>query len=102
MTQSDMTNKGGRKPNRIPVRFDGDEEGAKAEAGTPDEHPTPEELGRESSYDDSTEMKRRIESCEAGEMGSGETDVPGSTDPSELPRSRNDQDTTVSHSEPEE
>jgi len=102
MTQSDMTNKGGRKPNRIPVRFVGDEEGAQPEAGTPAENLTPEELGRQSSYDDSTEMGRRIESGEAGETGSGETGVPGSTDLSEQPRSRNDQDTTVSHAEPEE
>ncbi|HEX8290330.1 MAG TPA: hypothetical protein VF570_01165, partial [Pyrinomonadaceae bacterium] len=92
-----MTNKGGRKPNRIPVRFVGDEEGAKPEAGAPGENLTPDELGRQSSYDDATEMSRRIESGEAGEAGSGETGVPGSTDPSELPRSRNDQDTTVSH-----
>ena len=102
MTQSDMANKGGRKPNRIPVRFAGDEEGAKPEAGTPGENLTPEELGRQSSYDDSTEMARRIEDGEAGETGSGETGVPGSTDPSEQPRSRNDQDTTVSHTEPGE
>ena len=102
MTQSDMANKGGRKPNRIPVRFVGDDEGKQPEAGTPDEDMTPEELGRESSYDDSTEMARRIESGEAQETGSGETGVPGSTDPSELPRSRNDQDTTASHVEPEE
>ena len=103
MTQSDMANKGGRKPNRIPVRFVGDEEeGKQPEAGTPDEHMTAEELGRESSYDDSTEMARRIESGEAQETGSGESGAVGSTDPSELPRSRNDQDTTVSHVEPEE
>lgn len=102
MTQSDMANKGGRKPNRIPVRFVGDEEGARPEAGTPGENLTPEELGRESSYDDSTEMGRRIEDGEAGETGSGETGVPGSTDLSEQPRSRNDQDTTVSHAEPGE
>jgi molecular chaperone GrpE len=103
MTQSDMANKGGRKPNRIPVRFVGDDdEAARPEAGTPDESLTPEELGRQSSYDDSTEMARRIESGGAGETGSGETGVTGSTDPSELPRSRNDQDTTASHVEPEE
>ena len=69
MTQSDMANKGGRKPNRIPVRFVGDEEGARPEAGTPDENVTADELGRQSSYDDSTEMARRIESGEAGETG---------------------------------
>jgi molecular chaperone GrpE len=97
MTQSDTANKGGRKPNRIPVRFVGDEEGQQPEAGAQnDSGLTPDELGRQSSYDDSTEMGRRIEDGEAGETG-----APGSTDPSELPRSRNDQDTTVSHVEPE-
>jgi molecular chaperone GrpE len=101
MTQSDMADKGGRKPNRIPVRFVGDEEGKQPGAGTPGENLTPDELGRQSSYDDSTEMGRRIESGEAQESGSGETGAAGSTDPSELPRSRNDQDTTASHADPE-
>lgn len=103
MTQSDMTNKGGRKPNRIPVRFVGDDdEGKQPDAGTPAENMTPEELGRESSYDDSTEMARRIEDGQTGAVGSGETGAPGGTDPAELPRSRNDQDTTASHTESEE
>ena len=96
MTQSDMANKGGRKPNRIPVRFVGDEEGAQNDSGL-----TPDELGRQSSYDDSTEMGRRIEGGEGQETGEGGGDTPGSTDPSELPRSRDEQDTTVSHAEPE-
>jgi molecular chaperone GrpE len=103
MTQSDTADKGGRKPNRIPVRFVGDEEGKQPEAGTQDDSGlTPGELGQQSSYDDATEMGRRIESGAAQESGSGETGVPGSTDPSELPRSRNDQDTTASHAEPGE
>ena len=98
MTQSDMANKDGRKPNRIPVRFVGDEEeGAPPEDGTPGETLTPDELGQQSSYEDSTEMGQRIEDGEAGEAG-----APGGPDPSELPRSRNEQDTTVSHSDPEE
>jgi molecular chaperone GrpE len=103
MTQSDMANKGGRKPNRIPVRFIGDEEGRQPEAGTQnDSGLTPEELGEQSSYEGSTEMEQRIENGEAGETGSGESGVPGSPDSAELPRSRNEQDTTVSHVEPEE
>ena len=103
MTQSDMANKDGRKPNRIPVRFVGDEEGAQPEAGGQhDSGLTPDELGRQSAYDDSTEMGQRIKSGEAQESGSGETGAAGSPDPSELPRSRNEQDTTASHSEPEE
>ncbi|MET0648078.1 MAG: nucleotide exchange factor GrpE [Pyrinomonadaceae bacterium] len=98
-----MANKGGRKPNRIPVRFVGDEEeGAKPEASTPDENLTPDDLGRESSYDDATEMKRRIEDGQGRETGEGGGDAPGGPDPSELPRSRTDQDTTVSHIESEE
>jgi molecular chaperone GrpE len=99
MTQSDMANKDRRKPNRIPVRFVGDE-GAGAEAGN-DSGKTPDELGRESSYDDSTEMGRRIEDGAEQETGEGRGDAPGSTDPSELPRSRNEQDTTVSHTDPQ-
>jgi molecular chaperone GrpE len=97
MTQSDMTNKGGRKPNRIPVRFVGDEEGAQNESGL-----TPDELGRQSSYDDATEMGQRIEDGQAQETGEGSGDTSDAPDPSELPRSRNEQDTTVSHIEPEE
>jgi molecular chaperone GrpE len=98
MTQSDMADKGRQKPNRIPVRFD--DEGEQPEAGSAnDGGHTPEELGRESSYEDATEMGQRIESGKQQE--SGESDAPGSADTSELPRSRNEQDTTVSHSNPE-
>jgi molecular chaperone GrpE len=102
MTQSDTADKGGRKPNRIPVRFVGDEEGAEPAASAQnDSGLTPDEMGRQSSYDDSTEMGRRIEDGREQETGEGSGDAPGSTDPSELPRSRNEQDTTVSHTNPE-
>ena len=100
MTQSDMADKGGRKPNRIPVRFVGDDEGKGPEPGGAEENLTPDELGRQSSYDDTTEMGRRVEDGEQRETGEGKGDAPGSTDPSELPRSRGDQDTTVSHTDP--
>ncbi|HEX8502438.1 MAG TPA: nucleotide exchange factor GrpE [Pyrinomonadaceae bacterium] len=97
-----MADKGGRKPNRIPVRFVGEDEGAAPGAGSGnDSGLTPEELGRQSSYDDANEMGSRIESGEQQETGEGAGDAPGSTHPSELPRSRNDQDTTVSHADPE-
>ncbi|HEX6183108.1 MAG TPA: nucleotide exchange factor GrpE [Pyrinomonadaceae bacterium] len=101
-----MADKGRQKPNRIPVRFVGDEEGDGPEAGAQPgpqgvDGLTPEELGRESSYEDATEMGQRIESGEQQESGAGESDAPGGPDPSELPRSRNDQDTTVPHSNPE-
>jgi molecular chaperone GrpE len=102
MTQSNMADKGRQKPNRIPVRFVGEDGGDKPDAGTQNDGGlTPEELGRESSYDDSTEMGRRIESGDAGETGSGESGVAGSADISEQPRGRNEQDTTVSHADPE-
>ena len=111
MTQSDMADKGGRKPNRIPVRFVGDE-GKKERAGgdrpevKSEGGPTPGEVGRESSYEDETEARRRVERSEEKDTDAGRTvaddeDVAGGPDPSELPRSRNDQDTTASHADPE-
>ena len=106
-----MADKEKRKPNRIPVRFVGDdgknERGAveqpdvKSEGG-----PTPDEVGRESAYEDATETKRRVgrgeeQDTEAGRNGADDKDVAGGPDPSELPRSRTDQDTTVSHTDEE-
>jgi molecular chaperone GrpE len=111
MTQTNMADKDRRKPNRIPVRFvgddaqderaDGEQPGAKNDSGL-----TPEDLGRESSYEDSTEMGRRINRSDEQDTGAGreradEDDVAGSPDPSEIPRGRNEQDTTVSHADPE-
>jgi molecular chaperone GrpE len=102
MTQSNMADKGGRKPNRIPVRFVGDEGGDRPDAGAQNDGGlTPDEMGRQSSYDDATEMGRRIEDGEGQETGSGESGAPGSADVSEQPRGRNDQDTTVSHTDPQ-
>jgi molecular chaperone GrpE len=96
MTQSNMANKDRRKPNRIPVRFVGDEGAGQPESGN-DSGKSPEDLGRESSYDDSTEMGGRIE--EGTEQESGEGGASAGPEPSELPRSRGDQDTTVSHTD---
>ena len=101
MTQPDMTNKDRRKPNRIPVRFVGDDAAAGQPGAGNDSGKTPEELGRESSYDDATEMGRRIEDGEQQETGEGRGDAPGSADISEQPRGRDEQDTTVSHADPE-
>src|SRR3954449_6026975 len=101
MTQTDMTNKDRRKPNRITVRFVNDEGAEGPETGN-DSGKTPEDLGRESSYEDSTEMGRRIEEGVEGESGEGGSGTPGGPDSSELPRSRGDQDTTVSHTGDEE
>jgi molecular chaperone GrpE len=107
-----MADKDGRKPNRIPVRFVGDEEqserggdeqpGAKNDGGV-----TPDELGRASSYEDATEMGRRIDrgdeqDTEAGRERADDKDVAGGPDRSETPRGRNEQDTTPSHADTEE
>ena len=79
MTQTNMPDKNTRKPNRIPVRFEdeaqagrGDEERPAVEAGGV----APEDVGRESSYEDETEVKRRIDrgSEQGGEAGRAEAD----------------------------
>lgn len=97
-----MADKNKRAPERIPVRFSGGERKG-------DESPdaggelTPEEIGRESSYEDETEVARRINRGEEGDSQdererADDEDLAGTVDPSELPRSRDEQDTTVSHS----
>ena len=63
MTQTNMADKDKRKPNRIPVRFVGDEGKNERAGGEQPEvknegGPTPDEIGRESAYEDATEMKR--------------------------------------------
>ena len=106
MNQTDMEDKERQPPNRIPVRFVGDdgEQGGEAPGAGNDSGLTPDELGRASSYEDATEMARRID--RGGEDGTGEgreradeADVAGALDYAELPRSRNDQDTTPSHAD---
>ncbi|MDT5156273.1 MAG: molecular chaperone GrpE [Acidobacteriota bacterium] len=106
-----MADKNKRKPNRIPVRFVGDDtqderEGGEQPGAKNDSGLTPEELGHASSYEDATEMGRRInrggeQDTDAGRASADEEDAAGSPDPSEIPRGRNEQDTTVSHADPE-
>jgi molecular chaperone GrpE len=112
MTQTNMADKDKRKPNRIPVRFVGDDtqderESSEQPDAKNDSGLTPEELGHASSYEDATEMGRRInrggeQDTDAGREHADEEDTAGSPDPSEIPRGRNEQDTTVSHADPEE
>ena len=112
MTQTNMADKDKRKPNRIPVRFVGDEGKNERAGGEQPEvknkgGPTPDEIGRESAYEDATETKRRVgrgeeQDTEAGRVGADDEDLAGGPDPSELPRSRTDQDTTVSHADEEQ
>src|ERR671928_158441 len=110
MTQTDMPEKNTRKPNRIPVRFDDEAQAGRGDKERPDvkaEGVSPEEVGRESSYEDATEVRRRAErgperGGEAGRADADESDAAGGPDPSELPRSRNEQDTTPPHATGEE
>ena len=91
-----MMNKERQKTSRIPVRFVEDEQRIAApEMGAgDDEELTPEEIGRESSYEDETETQRRID---RGAEESEDADVAGGPDPSDLPERREDQDTNPSH-----
>lgn len=106
-----MADKNRRKPNRIPVHFDDEAQAGRGDEQSPevtdDGGVSPEEIGRESAYDDATEVKRRVErggeqDTEAGRASADEDDLAGSPDPSELPRSRDEQDTTASHTTGEE
>jgi molecular chaperone GrpE len=84
--------------NRIPVRFVDEEKNAGTDAAREGEA-TPEELGRASSYEDETEMRRRVnrgvESDTAGGRGGAdERDEAGAPRDAELPERREEQDTT--------
>jgi molecular chaperone GrpE len=73
--------------NRIPVRFMDEEEGAGGE-------PTPEDLGRASSYEGETEMRQRTNRGEESEVGSADgRDEAGAPRHTDLPEAREDQDT---------
>jgi molecular chaperone GrpE len=96
-----MADRRGRKANRIPVRFmdedsnraqldaEGADDGADAEA---EQNPlSPEELGRASSYEDATEMQRRIDRGAEEEKGrADESDTAGGPPTGELPEKRED------------
>jgi molecular chaperone GrpE len=83
----EMIDKNRRAAGRIPVRFV-DEDGAGGAPGADDK--TPGELGRESSYDDETEMQRRIDH---GQGEGGERDRAGGPPRGERPENREDLDT---------
>jgi molecular chaperone GrpE len=94
------------KANRIPVRFVEEEEplttGAEdsRQQNTPvarqkddETELTPEELGRASSYEDETEMQRRINRGDEEDAGrAGDADTAGGPPLSETPEHREDQD----------
>jgi molecular chaperone GrpE len=92
MIEENMTRR-----NRIPVHFMDDEKGAGGEVAR-DSEMTPEELGRASSYEDETEMRRRTQRGEESDgagarVGADERDDAGAPRDSELPENREDQDT---------
>jgi molecular chaperone GrpE len=101
-----MANPEKEKSNRIPVRFIDEEEdsaapddsGADAPGGKArGEEPTAEELGRASSYEDATEMQRRIdrgaeEDSAGGRERADDSDTAGGPPTGDLPERREDQD----------
>ncbi|HEY0545372.1 MAG TPA: nucleotide exchange factor GrpE [Pyrinomonadaceae bacterium] len=96
-----ILNKKEQKANRIPVRFVDEENPETAGQGAePDEdNLSSEDLGRASSYEDETEMQRRIDrgqedESEAGQAGADDADTAGAPPLSDLPERREDTDET--------
>ncbi len=102
-----MVNKRAQKANRIPVHFVDDEKISADTAGSEDERQaqtrsdsdelSPEEIGRESSYEDETEVKRRIDrgqesDSEGGRERADDSDTAGGPSLDKLPERREDQD----------
>lgn len=99
-----MVNKREQKANRIPVHFVDDEK-LSAEEGTGEFDMeaqsdrgdlSPEEIGRESSYEGETEVQRRIDRGQEGETAkdkdrADDSDTSGGPPPDELPERREDQ-----------
>ncbi|MGI9106135.1 MAG: nucleotide exchange factor GrpE [Pyrinomonadaceae bacterium] len=89
-------------PKRIPIRFVDEESRAHYQASSERDEDssalTPDELGRASSYEDTTEMQRRIDrggeqDSEQGKDQADDRDTAGGPSRSETPEHRNDQDT---------
>jgi molecular chaperone GrpE len=110
-----MVNKREQKANRIPVHFVDDEKVSADDAGNKSEHSaharsdqddlSSEEIGRESSYEGETEMKRRIDRGQEKDGQSGreradESDSAGGPPRDELPERREDQDRAAPDSPP--
>ncbi len=90
----EMINKNRRTETRIPVRFVDEEPDADRASSDTDEADAAE-LGRESAYDDETDMQRRIDrGREGGSAGDGDDrDTAGGPRHDDLPERREDQDT---------
>lgn len=102
--------KGEHKSRTIPIRFLDQENGQESEPNTRQaagnesssgggRGPSAEDLGRESSYEDETEVKRRIErgsedDTEMGRKQADDSDVAGGPARDEMPEHREDRDKT--------
>lgn len=96
-----MVDKRGQKANRIPVHFVDDE---KLRAAGGDEEPSAEDIGRESSYEGETEVKRRIDrgpEDEGGGTDADDRDTAGGPPLDELPERREDQHQAAPKSQPQ-
>ncbi|HYE64935.1 MAG TPA: nucleotide exchange factor GrpE [Pyrinomonadaceae bacterium] len=102
-----MVNKRRQTSNRIPVRFVDEEHLSRQSAASSERDAqgreldegdlSPEEIGRASSYEDETEVRRRInrgaeDDSEAGRERADDADVAGGPPYDELPERREDQD----------
>lgn len=102
-----MANKKGHKANRIPIEFvDDDHQSTTSEPDSDAPHLdtrsdqddlSPEEIGRASSYDDQTEVQRRIDRGAEDDNKSGheradDADTAGGPPSGEIPERREDQD----------
>lgn len=100
-----MVNKRGHKTNRIPVNFvdegDSSTEASAEESGedtggqSEQDDLTSEQIGRESSYEDETEVQRRIDRGPESEDSTGQADdgdSAGAPSRDELPERREDRD----------
>ncbi|MBV9957060.1 MAG: nucleotide exchange factor GrpE [Acidobacteria bacterium] len=86
-----------QKANRIPVRFMDEENPAadEPERGSVESEPDADELGRASSYEDETEMQRRIDrGGQEEDAQADDSDVAGGPPPSDTPEQREDTDET--------
>lgn len=109
-----MVNKRTQKANRIPVHFVDDEKISADDTSGENESDTqnrsdsdelsPEEIGRESSYEGETEVKRRIDrgqesDGEDGRERADDSDTAGGPPRDELPERREDQDSAGANSQ---
>ena len=99
-----MVKKSRQPRSRIPIRFlDAEGKDGSDAATAPDGEPddgglTPEEIGRSSSYEDETEVRRRIDrgaedDSTGGREQADDADAAGAPHPLDLPEHREDQDT---------